>query len=72
MAGQTAAQKAAEEKAAEQSTKPDMAPTRVVSGPVAVLPLKSGGERYVFRGAPVGDEFTEDGVQHAISVGLVK
>jgi hypothetical protein len=25
-----------------------------VIGPVAVLPLKSGGERYVYRGSPVG------------------
>ena len=45
--------------------------TLQVIGPVAVLPLKSGGERYVYRGAPVGDEFTEEGVKHAKSVGLV-
>ena len=42
-----------------------------VIGPVAVLPLKSGGERYVYRGAPVGDEFTDEGIAHAQAIGLV-
>jgi hypothetical protein len=45
--------------------------TLQVIGPVAVLPLKSGGERYVYRGTPIGDEFTDEGVKHAKSVGLV-
>jgi len=45
--------------------------TLQVIGPVAVLPLKSGGERYVYRGTPIGDEFTAEGVKHAQSVGLV-
>lgn len=44
---------------------------RQVIGPVAVLPLKSGGERYVYRGTPVGDEFTAEGIKHAEAVGLV-
>lgn len=47
------------------------APGQVVIGPVAVLPLVAGGERYVYRGAPITDEFTKDGVKHAVSVGLV-
>ena len=42
-----------------------------VIGPVAVLPLKSGGERYVYRGTPITDDFTKEGVEHAKSVGLV-
>lgn len=42
-----------------------------VVGPVAVLPLKSGGERYVYRGTPITDEFTKEGVEHAKSIGLV-
>ncbi|WP_394254712.1 hypothetical protein [Pseudoclavibacter helvolus] len=52
----------AAEKAAEQLQ---------VIGPVAVLPLAAGGERYVYRGSPVGAEFTEAGIAHAKSVGLV-
>ncbi|WP_017791881.1 hypothetical protein [Leucobacter salsicius] len=42
-----------------------------VIGPVAVLPLVFGGERYAYRGAVVGDEFTPEGIAHAQSVGLV-
>jgi hypothetical protein len=68
-----AAAKAEAEKAAAKD-KPATA-TRasglVVVGPVAVLPLKSGGERYVYRGTPIGDDFTKEGVEHAQSVGLV-
>jgi len=64
-----AEQKAAESGAAKAST--TKAPGLVVLGPVAVIPLVSGGERYVYRGAPVGDEFTKEGVKHAQSVGLV-
>ncbi|GGH34197.1 hypothetical protein [Microbacterium album] len=77
-----AAKKAAEDKAAAEQAAADAERARLeaakkaasqlqVIGPVAVLPLKSGGERYVYRGAPVGDEFTEEGVKHAQSVGLV-
>lgn len=47
------------------------AATLQVIGPVAVLPLKVGGERYVYRGTPITDDFTKEGVEHAKSVGLV-
>jgi hypothetical protein len=66
----TAAQVAAEE-AEKASAKPAARGGLIVTGPVAVLPLKSGGERYVYRGTPVGAEFTKEGVEHAQSVGLV-
>ncbi|MDN3309566.1 hypothetical protein QWJ90_01340 [Microbacterium oryzae] len=81
-AEQEAAAKAAEEKAAAEKAAADAERDRVaaaaeaasqlqVIGPVAVLPLKSGGERYVYRGTPVGDDYTAEGVKHAQSVGLV-
>ena len=68
---------AAENAAAEQATADQVAAdveaaqALYVIGPVAVLPLKSGGERYVYRGTPIGEEFTDEGVKHAESVGLV-
>lgn len=75
-------QKAADEKAKAEQAAAEIETERVeaveaaaitlqVVGPVAVLPLKSGGERYVYRGTPVGDEFTDEGIEHAKSVGLV-
>lgn len=76
MAGQNAPQsgeqKAAAEAEAERVAAAEAAAdTLQVIGPVAVLPLKAGGERYVYRGTPVGDEFTTDGIKHAKAVGLV-
>lgn len=84
-AQQSAEQKAAAEKAAAEKAAADKAEaeaervaaaeaaadTLQVIGPVAVLPLKAGGERYVYRGTPVGDEFTAEGIKHAKAVGLV-
>lgn len=76
-AEQAAADKAAAEQAATEAeaarvaAAEDAANTLQVIGPVAVLPLKAGGERYVYRGTPVGDEFTKEGVKHAQAVGLV-
>ena len=74
-AQQSAEQKAAADKAAAEEERvraaEKAASTLQVIGPVAVLPLKSGGERYVYRGTSVGDEFTEEGVKHAKSIGLV-
>lgn len=44
---------------------------RVIGGAV-VLPTKDGSERYLYTGAPVDeDAFTEAGIQHAVSVGLI-
>ena len=66
------ADKAAADAEAERLENAEMASSTLqVIGPVAVLPLKAGGERYVYRGTPVGEAFTEEGVAHAISVGLV-
>ncbi len=71
-ADKTAAEQAATEaEAARVAAAEDAANTLQVIGPVAVLPLKAGGERYVYRGTPVGDEFTKEGVKHAQAVGLV-
>lgn len=81
-ADKVAAEKAAAEKAAAEKAAAEAKAERVaaaeaaadtlqVIGPVAVLPLKAGGERYVYRGTPVGEEFTTDGVKHAKAVGLV-
>ena len=82
-APQSAEQKAAADKAAADKAAADeaeaarveaaekAATTLQVIGPVAVLPLKAGGERYVYRGTPVGDEFTPEGIKHAQTVGLV-
>ena len=76
-ADKLAAERAEAEKSAAEAEKARIeaaeaaAESLQVIGPVAVLPLKSGGERYVYRGTPVGKEFTEEGVKHAQSVGLV-
>lgn len=71
-ADKTAAERAATEaEAARVAAAEEAANTLQVIGPVAVLPLKAGGERYVYRGTPVGDEFTKEGVKHAQAVGLV-
>ena len=76
-ADKVAAEKAAAEQAATEAeaarvaAAEEAANTLQVIGPVAVLPLKAGGERYVYRGTPVGDEFTKEGVKHAQAVGLV-
>jgi hypothetical protein len=66
-----AAQAAADAEADRLKAAEKAAEERQVIGPVAVLPLKSGGERYVYRGTPVGDEYTAEGIKHAESVGLV-
>ncbi|MFJ2502554.1 hypothetical protein [Microbacterium sp. NPDC087592] len=66
-----AEQAATEAEAARVAAAEEAANTLQVIGPVAVLPLKAGGERYVYRGTPVGDEFTKEGVKHAQAVGLV-
>ncbi|RZT59322.1 hypothetical protein EV140_1927 [Microcella alkaliphila] len=72
-AEKAAAEKAAAEKAETERAKAAEAAANAlqVIGPVAVLPLKSGGERYVYRGTAISDEFTDEGIKHAKSVGLV-
>ncbi|VXB32944.1 hypothetical protein [Pseudoclavibacter sp. 8L] len=66
-----AAQAAAATEAARVAAAEEAATVLQVIGPVAVLPLVAGGERYVYRGTPVGEGFTAEGVAHAVSVGLV-
>lgn len=44
---------------------------RTVKGPAVVLQLKGGGERYLYRGAIVGDAYLASSVQHAVTLGLV-
>lgn len=74
-AADKAAAEAAEQAAAAEAERvaaaKAAADTLQVIGPVAVLPLKAGGERYVYRGTPVGEEFTDEGIKHAKAVGLV-
>lgn len=71
-AEKVAAEKAAADAEAERVAAAEKAASTLqVIGPVAVLPLKSGGERYVYRGTPITDDFTKEGVEHAKSVGLV-
>lgn len=70
-AAETAAAEAAAAEAERAAAAEAAADTLQVIGPVAVLPLKAGGERYVYRGTPVGDDFTAEGIKHAQAVGLV-
>ncbi|MEX8031685.1 hypothetical protein AB6V29_01470 [Microbacterium sp. 20-116] len=82
-AAKAAAEKAAKEQAEAASAAEEAEAARAaeaekateglqVIGPVAVLPLKSGGERYVYRGTPVNTkEFTSEGIEHAKAIGLV-
>lgn len=46
----------------------------VVVGPAVVLPLDAGGEQYLYRsGAELpADGYTEAGLRHAVSVGLIR
>lgn len=48
-----------------------MAVVRTVKGPAVVLSLKGGGERYLYKNAPVGSAYLESSVQHAVELGLV-
>lgn len=70
-AAETAAADAAAAEAERAAAAEAAADTLQVIGPVAVLPLKAGGERYVYRGTPVGEDFTTEGIKHAKAVGLV-
>lgn len=72
-ADKAAADKAAAEKAtAAKPAQQAKAPALVVTGAVAVLALKGGGERYVYRGSPVDAAlYTAESVKHHQAVGLV-
>ncbi|RKE60458.1 hypothetical protein [Microbacterium sp. AG238] len=78
MAGHQSADQKAQDAAAKKAAEPQLAGEKAaaeqlqVIGPVAVLPLNSGGERYAYRGAPVSsDEYTDEGIEHAKAIGLV-
>jgi hypothetical protein len=44
----------------------------IVTGAAVVLPTSGGSERYLYRGALVGDGFTTEGIKHALAVGLIE
>ena len=48
-----------------------MAERYVVKGSAVVLPIEGGTERYLYRGAPVGEGFTAAGIKHALKLGLI-
>ena len=49
-----------------------MAERYVVTGAAVVLPLDGGSERYLYRGASVGEGLTAAGIKHALTIGLIK
>jgi len=49
-----------------------MAERYVVTGAVAVLPTEGGSERYLYRGAHLGEGYTDEGITHALSLGLIQ
>ena len=49
-----------------------MAERYVVKGSAVVLPIEGGTERYLYRGAPVGDGYTAKGIKHALALGLIE
>ena len=49
-----------------------MADRYVVKGAAVVLPVEGGSERYLYRGAHVGDGFTAPGIKHALALGLIE
>lgn len=49
-----------------------MATAHRVVGSLAILRTKAGPDRYLYQGATLGDGFTDESIQHAISVGLVE
>jgi hypothetical protein len=44
----------------------------VVTGAAVVLPIEGGSERYLYRGALISTGYTEEGIKHALSVGLIE
>jgi len=49
-----------------------MAERYVVVGAVAVLPTEGGSERYLYRGAHIGEGYTDEGIKHALGLGLIQ
>lgn len=43
----------------------------IVTGPAVVLPTDDGSERYLYRGAIIGNGFTKAGLKHALELGLI-
>ncbi|MGV8912235.1 MAG: hypothetical protein ACOH14_06405 [Rhodoglobus sp.] len=86
---QAAAEKAAAEKKAEAekvaaekkaaadqaaADKPEPKPKGyVVTGAAVILRTEDGGERYLYRGAPIDSgAFAKESIKHAVSVGLIE
>jgi hypothetical protein len=44
----------------------------IVTGPAVVLPTPDGSERYLYRGALVPEGFADDGIEHALALGLIE
>ena len=44
----------------------------IVTGAAVVLPTVDKSERYLYRGALVGEGFTAEGIKHALAVGLIE
>lgn len=44
----------------------------LVTGAAVVLPTEGGSERYLYKGARIGDGYTAEGIKHAVSVGLIE
>lgn len=42
-----------------------------VVGAAVVLPTDGGSERYLYRGASVGEGFTDAGIKHALAMKLI-
>lgn len=49
-----------------------MADKFIVVGPAVVLPTDSGSERYLYKGAVVGEGFTDAGIKHALGLKLIE
>lgn len=45
--------------------------SHIVTAAAVVLPTEGGSERYLYRGALIGDGFTDEGLKHAVAVGLI-
>jgi len=68
----TADEKAAAEKAA--ADKPETKPKGyLVTGAAVILRTEDGGERYLYRGAPVDSgAFAKESIKHSLSIGLIE
>lgn len=57
---------------AEVATEDEAGERYIVTGAAVVLPTSGGSERYLYRGAVIADGYTESGIAHALSLGLIE